>query len=160
VTRRLLLLGLFLLIGAGCGRVEYPTPTTRPTITPRIPTATVQATEAAATLAPAEALPGDPAAGDVLFRTFQPRAGIACTGCHRVDSDDRLIGPGLMSVGIRAQTRVAGQSAQEYIRTSIIDPSAYIVEGYANLMPKNWKTVFSEQQVNDVVAYLISLSES
>jgi cytochrome c2 len=104
-------------------------------------------------------LPGDPAAGDVLFHTFQPRAGIACTGCHRADSDDRLIGPGLMSVGIRARTRVPGLSAQEYLRASIIEPSAYVVEGYADLMPKNWRVVFSEQQLNDIIAYLISLSE-
>jgi cytochrome c len=61
-------------------------------------------------------------------------------------------------VGIRAQTRVPGQSVSQYLHTSIVDPDAYIVDGYPDLMPKNWGKVFTEAQVNDLVAYLISLS--
>jgi hypothetical protein len=169
VIRKLLVLCVCVLLGAaGCGEMKYPMPTKRPTITPRPPTAEATVTMAVQVLlvvtstpAPAgETLPGNPAAGDVLFHTFQPGAGIACTGCHRVDSDTRLIGPGLKSIGVLAQSRVPGVSAQEYIRMSIIDPSAFVVEGYPNLVPKNWGIVFSEQQVNDLVAYLMSLSQS
>jgi hypothetical protein len=101
---------------------------------------------------------GDAAEGERLFNTFQPRAGIACSTCHRTDSDARLIGPGLRNVSVRAQTRVAGQSAGQYLHTSIIDPRAYIVEGYPDLMPKNWGSVFTETQLNDIVAYLFSLA--
>jgi cytochrome c2 len=118
-------------------------PTEAPTAAPPVAPPD-QPTQAAAIILASnmDTLPGDPAAGDVLFHTFQPGAGIACTGCHRVDSDDRLIGPGLKSIGIRAQTRVPGLSAQDYIRTSIIHPSAFVVEGYPDLMPKNWGVVF------------------
>jgi mono/diheme cytochrome c family protein len=102
---------------------------------------------------------GDPAAGEALFHTFQPVAGISCAGCHRTETDDRLIGPGLRTVGIRAQTRVPGQSALQYIYTSIVDPSAYVVEGYPDLMPKNWGRAFTDEQVRDIAAYLLSLSD-
>jgi cytochrome c2 len=98
--------------------------------------------------------------GKQLFNTFQPAAGIACATCHRVDTDERLVGPGLLNVGIRAQARVAGLSAVEYLHQSIVSPSAYVVEGYADLMPKNWAQVFSENQITDLIAYLLSLEGS
>jgi cytochrome c2 len=99
----------------------------------------------------------NPANGKQLFNTFQPAAGIACATCHRVDSEERLIGPGLLNVGSRAQTRVAGLSAVEYLHQSIVSPSAYVVEGYADLMPKNWRQVLSENQIGDLIAYLLTL---
>ncbi len=99
----------------------------------------------------------DPASGKQLFNTFQPAAGIACSTCHRVDSEERLVGPGLLNVGQRAATRVPGLSAVEYLHQSIVSPGAYVVEGYAGLMPKNWGQVFSENQINDLIAYLLTL---
>ncbi|MCC7451765.1 MAG: cytochrome c [Anaerolineae bacterium] len=97
--------------------------------------------------------------GQQLFNTFQPAAGIACATCHRVDSEARLVGPGLLNVGKRAGTRVRGMSAIEYLRQSIVSPSAYVVEGYTDLMPKNWGKVFSEKQIDDLIAYLLTLKE-
>jgi mono/diheme cytochrome c family protein len=102
-------------------------------------------------------LSADPANGKQLFNTFQPAAGIACATCHRVDSEERLVGPGLLDVGKRAQTRIQGLSAVAYLRRSIVNPSAYVVEGYADLMPKNWGQVFSEKQIDDLIAYLLTL---
>ncbi len=99
----------------------------------------------------------DPVSGKQLFNAFQPAAGIACATCHRVDSEERLVGPGLLNVGIRARTRIAGLSAVEYLHQSIVSPSAYVVEGYADLMPKNWGKVFSEKQIDDLIAYLLTL---
>lgn len=102
-------------------------------------------------------LPGDPAAGDKLFHTVQPITGMACSTCHNTDSDKRLIGPGLLDIAKRAATRVEGVSANEYIHTSIVNPSAHVVEGYQDIMPKNWNKAFSEDQLNDLMAYLLTL---
>jgi mono/diheme cytochrome c family protein len=99
----------------------------------------------------------DAANGKQLFNMFQPAAGIACATCHRVDSEQRLVGPGLLNVGRRAESRVQGLSAVAYLRQSIVSPSAYVVLGYTDLMPKNWGQVFSDKQIDDLIAYLLTL---
>jgi hypothetical protein len=38
-----------------------------------------------------------------------------------------------------------------------VKPSAYVVDGYPDIMPKNWGTVFTEDQLNDLMAYLLTL---
>src|SRR5690606_10220391 len=96
-------------------------------------------------IAPVASFAGDAANGEVLFNTLQAEAGFACATCHRADSEARLIGPGLLNVGTRAETRVEGLSAIEYIRTSIVNPSAYVVESFPDkLMPQNWAEIYSE----------------
>lgn len=96
--------------------------------------------------------------GELLFNTFQAAAGFACATCHLPDSEVQLIGPGLLNVGQRAETRVAEQDAETYLRTSIVTPSAYVVEGFPdNLMPQNWGQIYSDSQINDLIAYLMTL---
>ncbi|MFO7323721.1 MAG: c-type cytochrome [Chloroflexota bacterium] len=110
-------------------------------------TAPLEATEAPAV--------GDPARGKALFT--EVRGGVTCSGCHLVDSDARLVGPGLLTVGERAKTRVEGMPAQAYLRESIVNPSAVVVAGYYNMMPGSFADLFTEQEINDLVAYLMSL---
>jgi mono/diheme cytochrome c family protein len=100
---------------------------------------------------------GDPARGKKLFTTFQPAAGAACNACHRADTEKRLVGPGLLNVGTRAAHRVNGLSAETYIRQSIIDPTAYVVDGYQPIMPQTFRKAFTDAQLDDLVAYLMSL---
>lgn len=100
---------------------------------------------------------GDPVKGAELFSTFQPVAGIACSTCHRVDSEERLVGPGLLHISTRAGQRIAGESAPDYVRMSILEPSTYVVEDYPDVMPKNWGKVFSEDELNDLIAYMMTL---
>jgi cytochrome c2 len=102
---------------------------------------------------------GDPLKGKQLFNAFQPAAGIACITCHRVDSEERLVGPGLLDVGHRVERRMPDMSTVEYLHQSIVNPSAYVVEGYADLMPKNWGNIFSEAQIDDLIAYLLTLAK-
>ena len=102
----------------------------------------------------------DPARGAVLFETFQPEAGSTCSVCHRADSDERLIGPGLKTIGTRATDRVVGMSAAEYIYESIVDPDSYIVDGYPDIMPRTWHRAFTEDELYDLIAYLMSLKET
>lgn len=45
----------------------------------------------------------------------------------------------------------------EYLRISIIDPSAFIVPDYPDLaMPQKYAEVLSEQDINDLIAYLLT----
>ncbi len=115
---------------------------------------------ASADLPDAIVLPADASAerGAQLFTTFQQATGFACSTCHRADSEQRLIGPGLLNVGVRAQNRVAEQDAVTYLYTSIVQPDAYIVDGFsADLMPENWAQVYSEADLYDIIAYLLTL---
>ncbi len=122
-----------------------------------------EATEGEATTPPEEtstAVAGDPAQGEIWFNTAPEGAGLACANCHNVDSDDMLVGPGLLSIAERAATRVEGLSAEEYILQSITHPNDYVVEGYpASVMPQNYAEIWTEEQLQDIVAYLLSLSE-
>ncbi|MCA9018453.1 MAG: hypothetical protein KDA77_24240, partial [Planctomycetaceae bacterium] len=46
----------------------------------------------------------------------------------------------------------------EYIRTSIVDPNAYVAPGFPdNLMPKNFSDIFTDEDINDLIAYLLTL---
>ena len=145
-----------------------PTATVAPAVT-EAPAATEPpaVTEApAATEPPAAAPPatsGDPEAGKALFNqpVFQSSGGIAsgCYTCHYVEaSRGNFTGPNLAGVGSRAATTVSGQSAAEYLHTSIVKPNDYVVQGFvAGLMPQNYGEVLTEEQINNLVAYLLTL---
>lgn len=137
-----------------------PTETTAPstaTPTPVLPTPTAASTPTAAGEIDPHVI-GDPEQGQELFNTFQPDAGYMCATCHWTDREDRLIGPGLLNIGTRATTRVEGQNAVQYIYTSIVNPGAYVVEDFPDgLMPQNWTQIYSQQEINDIIAYLLTL---
>lgn len=152
---------------------DTPVPTPTPTVTPPPTDTPVPATDTATpsptpapTDTPAEVASreellvslADPENGETLFNMFQADAGFACSTCHHADSEERLIGPGLLGIASRAETRVEGQSAVEYIYNSIVDPEAYIVETFPEgVMPQNWAEIYSEAQIYDIIAYLMTL---
>ena len=81
-----------------------------------------------------------------------------CTACHSLEKDVRLVGPSWYSVGATAAKRVAGEGAGLYLYTSIVEPNAYVNEGYiSGLMPLTYKEVFSNEQMADVIAYLLTM---
>jgi hypothetical protein len=52
----------------------------------------------------------------------------------------------------------AGYVAADYIRQSIVEPNAHIVEGFAEgLMYQFYGTDLTEEQINDLVAYTLTL---
>lgn len=73
--------------------------------------------------------------------------GLGCSGCHKTDSG-KLVGPGLAGIGAKGD---------DYIRTSIVDPAAEIVDGYNNLMPTSFASLKSSE-LDDLVAYLKTLN--
>ncbi|MEQ8676464.1 MAG: cytochrome c oxidase subunit II [Aggregatilineales bacterium] len=75
---------------------------------------------------------------DPVIRGRQVIQNYPCSGCH-VLSDvgwAGVTGPVLNGVGDRAATRVAGQTAEEYLYRSLHYPNEYLVPGYGALMPQ------------------------
>lgn len=105
---------------------------------------------------------GDPIAGEDLFRrTLHVTGGRAptCISCHAVDAGEpEIVGPGLIGIVGTAEARSNAQTAEEYLCASIVAPNDYIVSGYnAGIMPRTYSFYLSQQQVNDMVAYLMTL---
>jgi cytochrome c2 len=99
------------------------------------------------------AVKGDAKAGVQVFKTK------TCTTCHVVSSVEGAvgaIGPKLDGLGKTAATRVAGKDAVAYIKESIENPTAFVVNGYAPAMPA-LKSTMSDKEYEDLVAFLVSL---
>lgn len=100
--------------------------------------------------------------GETLFNQMTS-TGFACSNCHNANADVRLIGPGLLNIPTMAEDRVEGEPAIVYLYNSIVHPNDYIVEGDPaypeGLMPQNYTDVFSEDEIFDLVAYLLTLDE-
>jgi len=104
--------------------------------------------------------------GQALFRTTPP----GCFACHSISPGANLAGPSLAGIGTRAAALVdsasyTGQAtdAAAYIRESITNPHAYVVPGQIyssggrSFMPDNYNTTLTPAQIDQLVAYLVTL---
>ncbi|MEL7432957.1 MAG: c-type cytochrome [Chloroflexota bacterium] len=96
----------------------------------------------------------DPVNGETLFNS-----GVTCTSCHLVESEDRLVGPGLLDIPQRAETRVEGEIAERYLYNAIILPNDHVVEGYPAAMYASYPDDYTEEEIYDIVAYLMTLGD-
>jgi cytochrome c2 len=78
-----------------------------------------------------------------------------CDACHRIGAENG-IAPSWVGIAERATTRRPPMPADAYIYESIIHPSAYVVEGYPDSMLKNFRTRISDQELSDLIAYLLT----
>jgi cytochrome c2 len=99
----------------------------------------------------AVAMAGGAGNGETLFTS------LGCIGCHTVETADDGAGPSLQGVATRAGERVDGLSAEDYLHQSLVEPEAYVVEGFDPVMPSYADQ--PEQALNDLVAYLMTLDE-
>jgi cytochrome c553 len=104
------------------------------------------------------AITGDVVRGAQLFVQGQAEMP-ACSTCHRIISGQSAfsIGPNLAGIGERAENRLEGLTANEYLLQSIVEPRGYVVNGYRDIMYSEYKTHLSNQDILDLVAYLRSL---
>lgn len=114
---------------------------------------TIAATEGEAATEEAPAAgPRDPAD---LFQAM------GCVACHNQDqpqtADNRgPLGPNMGNLAENAAVRVEGLSAEEYVHQSIVDPNAYVVEGYsAGTMPQIFAEQMSEEEIQALVDWLL-----
>ncbi len=104
---------------------------------------------------------GDPERGREIWDTGGGVLSRGCSFCHSLDGSETIggstsLGPSWQGVSGRAGDRVPGLSAGEYLRESIEDPAAFIVEGYSDLMPKGFKILLSEEDIDGLVAFLLT----
>jgi cytochrome c553 len=106
----------------------------------------------------------DPERGRVLFNApvtgdrgeVQP-----CVRCHAVEKDKKSVtglGTNFYDLGARAGQTVPGQSAEDYLRVSIVDPDAHLAGGFQDgLMYRGYAKALSAQEIDDLVAYMLTL---
>lgn len=82
-----------------------------------------------------------------------------CASCHSLEPDVKIIGPSLWGIADRGATRVAGQSAEQYIRESVLHPSDYLVEGFPDVMQKNLGEKLSADELDGLIAFLMTYTK-
>ena len=106
--------------------------------------------------------PADPVLrGELVIQEY------ICNSCHILEPfDDWIgrIGPALDGVADRAADRVPGQSAEEYLVTSVWNAAAFVVPGYtdqmANFGPNEMDNYnMSPEELYSIVAYLCTVGE-
>jgi mono/diheme cytochrome c family protein len=158
VTRRtwmLIVIGMALSIVLGaCGGGDLAEDLTPiPTLPPGEEPALIDALQSApATEAPAEDTGDEGGEGDLVAQGEELFVA-ACAGCHGAEPG---AGPALVGMADRAASRVEGQSAEEYLHESIVDPGAFVVEGYSNIMPGNYGNTYSDTELDAMVAYIMA----
>ncbi|CAG0963472.1 sulfur-oxidizing protein SoxX [Anaerolineae bacterium] len=135
------------LVLAACATTEQPSAARQTSVPPRVQPDTSGVTD--------NSDPGDAARGEQLF-TESVGGMPSCSTCHALDSS-QIIGPGMAGIGERAGSRVEGQTAAEYLHTSIVDSGEFVVEGYQNVMPDVFEQSLSEAEIRALIAYLLSL---
>jgi len=94
---------------------------------------------------------GDPdvAAGKALFEQTVLEGNAGCVTCHSIEPGKTVVGPSLAGIG---------NKGEDFIRESIINPDADITEGFpAGTMPQDYGEKLSEEQINQLVKYLMTL---
>ena len=98
---------------------------------------------------------GDAAEGKAIFTET------GCNACH-VLSDAGATGtsgPNLDELAAVAAERKPGTDAEAYVEESIVDPKAFVVEGFPdNLMPETYEQQLSPEEIDALVQYLLEAS--
>ena len=104
-------------------------------------------------------LVGDVERGREIFREGLGDAQ-RCANCHRVTTRGFAVdaGPNLEGIADKAGDRIEGMSAEAYFRESMLNPSAFIVEVFRTPMPEDYAALLSDQDVADLIAYMMQLT--
>tara|TARA_B110000014_G_scaffold260730_1_gene251068 strand:+ start:1151 stop:2167 length:1017 start_codon:yes stop_codon:yes gene_type:complete len=95
------------------------------------------------------------ARGEQLYQTQ------GCIGCHSLDGTI-VVGPSWLNLYGRQEQLDDGTSViadEDYIRHSILYPGDQIVKGFQNLMPANYGEILSENDIEDLIAYIKTIKD-
>jgi mono/diheme cytochrome c family protein len=103
-------------------------------------------------------VPG-PSSEDPVVRGRAAVVSAGCVACHTIPGmSEAIVGPPLSEIGSLAATRIEGLSPEEYLRESIINPSAYVVEGFNDgIMPQDFGQKLLPEQMDDIITFLMTL---
>ncbi|MCC7446066.1 MAG: cytochrome c [Anaerolineae bacterium] len=124
-------------------------------VSPTAVAAAATATKPAGTASPSGGAPaaGSPARGQQIFNGKG-----TCSSCHDIASGVTIVGPTFKGLVAKAGTRKPGMSAHDYLYESIVKPNVFVVQGFqSGLMPQNFAQMLSAQEIEDVIAYLMTL---
>jgi len=107
----------------------------------------------AAKPADAKKADGDPAAGQ---KVFVSKTCITCHTVTKVPEAKGTIGPKLDGLYARAGSRKPGMSADDYIKESVENPTAFVVPTFQPAMPP-LRSTMSDQEFKDLQAFLHTL---
>lgn len=99
---------------------------------------------------PATNLDSEEQAGQALFTRH-------CAVCHSLNPDTIIVGPSLATIGVEAGDRVATLDAEAYLHQSILQPGAYLVQDFADLMPPTLAQILNAEEIDALVAYMLTL---
>jgi cytochrome c553 len=103
---------------------------------------------------------GDAKRGQALYEQtiLGPNAAPGCVACHSREAGKTLVGPSHAGIATIAESAVSGMTAEDFLKESITNPNAHVTEGFVpGVMYQNYGKDLSEQEINDIVAYLLSL---
>lgn len=104
---------------------------------------------------------GDAANGKALYEqtVIGSASAPGCITCHSLEPDVVLVGPSHAGLAGRAGSYQEGVAAEDYLRESLTNPDAHIVEGFTpGVMYQNYANDLSAREINDLVAYLLTLN--
>ena len=80
-----------------------------------------------------------------------------CGGCHTFQPAGATgkVGPDLDDLQAAAQKYGKGETPEQYVHDSIVDPSKVVVPSYSDIMPKDFGQKLSDQQLSALVTYLL-----
>ena len=97
-------------------------------------------------------------AGEKLFNQTVIGSQAGCVSCHSLDAGVVIVGPSMDGIGSRAGSTVSGMSVDEYLEESILNPDAYLLEGFpAGTMPQVWQDELTSEQVDQLIAFMLTL---
>lgn len=83
-----------------------------------------------------------------------------CLACHTIDGTPST-GPTWKGVAGATRPLVSGEQVvadNNYLFNSIVDPPSQVVEGFDPVMPTTYSDQLSQEEINDLVEYIKSLS--
>ncbi len=90
----------------------------------------------------------------------QQLAAANCTSCHSVDGSDGT-GPtwqGLFGSEVPLEDGSTVTADEEYIRESILNPTAKVHQGFPPIMP-SFEGVLTDEEINQIIAFIETLAE-
>jgi cytochrome c oxidase subunit 2 len=132
---------------AACGGGDESSDTTTVAAT----TTEETTTEATTTEAETTVAAGDAAAGKDVFTST------GCGNCHTLAAAGTTgaTGPNL-DEQLASSAESQGEDLADFTRESIVNPDAFVAEGFqAGLMPGNYSDQLDDQQLDDLVAFIV-----